>query len=326
MQLALRVLSTLVVLLLASVALWLALNPRNSAANLKTASSAPEPPPAWTPPGWLPETRYLHAFFDTVPDPRARLRGRRAPRVRSTSAFVFDIDAGRILYEKNADRIQPVASLTKLVSALALVSADPDLERQICIDAEHYPTRSGARSRMWTDDCLQGWDVLGAALVASDNRAAHALATVAGMSVDRFIERMNRVSAELEMTRSTWTDPSGLEDDNLSTARDVARATLAVAGHPVLGPVASAPHWDVHYRDRPMRRLYTTNRFVAREDLVFEAAKTGYTDTALYCLSTVLTTRSGHHLAVTTLGAWGRLTRWADLNRILRWVDHNAPE
>jgi D-alanyl-D-alanine endopeptidase (penicillin-binding protein 7) len=123
------------------------------------------------------------------------------------------------------------------------------------------------------------------------------------------------------MDHSSWSDPSGLEDENLSTARDMARATVAVASHPVLGPVSTAPYWDMHRSNKEApRRLFTTDRLSGREDMTILAAKTGYTDTARYCFSTVLQTRDGRRLAISLLGAEGKLSRWADIDRILSWV------
>lgn len=277
------------------------------------------PPAEWLPPAWFPpgeQILVLGALDAAGPSI--------GPSVRSRSAVVVDIDSGEVLYEKNADTPRPVASLTKMVAALALASAESDLDREFCIGPEQYPTRSGARSRLSTGDCLTGWDVLGAALVASDNRAALGMAAAADMHLEEFVGRMNRVSTELGMTRSSWADPSGLDDENLSTARDLAKATIAVASHPVLSPVASAPHWDIWRSNRTTaRRLFTTDRMAAREDLQVEAAKTGYTDTAGYCFTTVLRTESGRHLAVTLLGADGKLTRWADMGRILSWVERS---
>lgn len=275
------------------------------------------PPAEFLPPSWYPATADILVLGDMDADGPTE-----GPHVRSRAAFVYDLDAGEVLYEKNPDTPRPVASITKLVSSLALVSADSDLTREFCIGAEQYPTRSGARSRLSTGDCTTGWDVLGAALVASDNRGAMSLAAAADMHLDEFVGRMNRVSMELGMTRSSWVDPSGLEDENLSTARDIAKATVAVSYHPVLQPVASAPFWDLWRSNKAyVRRLNSTDHLVGRQDLQVETAKTGYTDTAGYTFTTVLRTESGRHLAITLLGADGKLTRWADMGRILAWID-----
>jgi D-alanyl-D-alanine endopeptidase (penicillin-binding protein 7) len=236
--------------------------------------------------------------------------------------MVYDISAGEVLFEKNADDPRPVASITKVVSALAWVSTDPDFDREVEIGAEQYPSRSGARSRLSTGDITSGLDLLGAALVSSDNRAALGLAAASDMHLEQFIGRMNAVSVELGMTHSSWVDPSGLDDENLSTARDIAKATLAVANHPVLASVASAPFWDLWRKNKEyVRRLGSTDRLQGRNDIIVEAAKTGYTDTARYCFTTVLETPTGRRLAITLLGADGKMTRWADINRIVSWVD-----
>ena len=168
------------------------------------AELATVPPPDWLPPSWFPPSNQilvLGAIDEHGPG--------KGPKVKSRSAMVVDLDQGAVIYEKNADSPRPVASITKLVAALALVSTDPDLDREFCIGAEQYPTRSGARSRLSTGDCLAGWDTLGAALVASDNRAALGMAAAAGMHLEEFIGRMNRVSVELGMTHSSWAEPSG---------------------------------------------------------------------------------------------------------------------
>lgn len=278
---------------------------------------ASPPPSEWLPPGWYPEGTGVMSIAGL--DQAGPKTG---PTVKSRSAIVYDIDAGAVIYEKNADEPRPVASITKVVSSLAWVSTDPDHEREVVIGPEQYPTRSGARSRLSTGDITTGMDLLGAALVASDNRAALGLAAAADMHLEQFVGRMNAVSIELGMTHSSWVDPSGLEDENLSTARDIARATLAVANHPVLSSVASAPFWDLWRKNKEyVRRLGSTDRLQGRDDLIIETAKTGYTDTARYCFTTVLESATGRRLAITLLGADGKMTRWADVSRILGWVD-----
>ncbi len=323
MKWALRIVSTAAVGSL--VAITTALLPSSSAGSTALAAIPPLSPPepmemAWAPPAWFGRASDLAAIEQM--DAHGPERG---PPVRSRSAFVFDVDRGEVLYEHNADNVRPVASITKLVSALTLVAAEPNLENGFCVGAAQYPSRSGARSRLSTGDCLTGWDALGAALVASDNRAAYGLAAVAGLDTDEFVTRMNEVSGDLGMSSSTWSDPSGLEDENLSTARDIARATLAVSLHPLLSTVASSPFWDLHRSNVPNpRRLFSTDRLIGREDLLVEAAKTGYTDTARYCFTTAIQTREGRRLVITLLGADGKMTRWADVSRILEWADRTA--
>lgn len=278
-------------------------------------AGAPPRPAPWLPPSWLPGEAAL-----ALPSLDGAAEHGDGPRLSARAALVFDLDAERILLAQGADAQRPVASLTKVVSALAWASADPAAEATACIGVEERPTRSGARSRLHTGDCAPALDLLGAALVASDNRAAYALAPAAGEDVDGLVARMNQVSAELGMDRSEWTDPSGLEDENLSTARDISRALLALSAHPTLSMAASAPLWRLQAEGRPYRLLSTTNRLAGRAERAVLAAKTGYTDTAGYCFSGLFEERDGRRLLVTVLGAPREAGRWADVERLLSWA------
>ncbi len=279
-----------------------------------TASFANLP---WAPPSWHPNPEALIGLPNMdvdVPQDLHSIKG-----MRSQSIFVFDLDAGEILVARAADEPRPVASLTKLTTSLAMASEDPDLDREFCINKEFWPTRPGARSKFSTGDCYTGWDLMGAALVASDNRGAYGMQVLSDLSYYDFVARMDQVSEELGMTRSTWADPSGLEDDNLSTARDMARAAVAVASHPTLAMAATAPAWWIVRTDVDQTRwLPSTDRLTGRADVEVLAGKTGYTDTAGYCFAGVIQLKNGRRLALSVLGAPRSADRWADVDRIVR--------
>ncbi len=277
------------------------------------------PAPDWEPPAWHPEAERLRALDGIGGDPVDT--GRRRPRLAARSAFAYDLDSGEVLLAVRADERWPVASLTKLVSALAAETEAPDLDRVHCVDARWYPTRNGAFSKFSTGECYRGWDVLGSMLVASDNRAAYGMQVASGLPYGDFIDRMNEVAAELGMSSSQFSDPSGLEDDNLSTARDMARAAVAAAYHPVIAVAASAPGWQVERMDAPGgRALRSTNRLARRGDIEVLAAKTGYTDTARYCYTTLVRTASGRRVVISLLGANRSSQRWSDARKILDFV------
>ena len=292
----------------------------NTPAQADLEGSPTKPRPAsWTPPSWHPNPGPL-AVLPELDRRAAPTTG--APKLYSRAVFAFDVDSGEVLYERAADDRRPVASLTKLVSSLAMASESPDLDRDFCIDVRFRPTRNGAFSKLSTGECYRAWDLLGSALVSSDNRGAYGMQVASGLPYDDFIHRMDEVSADLHMAMSTWADPSGLEDENLSTARDMARAALAVAAHPVLSIPATAEHWDIERTDAKRdRRLYSTNRLAGRKDLEILAAKTGYTDTAGYCFAGVFVTPSGRQIALSVLGAGKNEWRWRDVEALLRWAD-----
>jgi D-alanyl-D-alanine endopeptidase (penicillin-binding protein 7) len=284
----------------------------------------PEPLP-WAPPEWFPEDD-IEALLavDAIsnsPDGVGPDLG-----LKSRAVFVYDLEAGKALLARNADDRRPVASLTKVVSALTVASESPDLDAEVCLDASTRPSWPGAVSKLRNGTCTTGWDLLGAALVRSDNGAAIALSRVAGLPHYPFIDRMNVVAADLGMDQSTFSDPSGVEDDNLSTARDMTRAVVAASLHPTVHPVASAPYWDLTDNTRnKTRRLYTTNKLVARSGTDILAAKTGYTDTARHCFTGVFRLRDGRKVALTVLGGYWSRHRWSDINKILAWIERGAP-
>ncbi|MCB9678347.1 MAG: serine hydrolase [Alphaproteobacteria bacterium] len=271
--------------------------------------------PAWTPPVWFPEAG--RADLWVLPELDASPMHARGPRVRSRAAIVADLDTGEVLWAQRPDEPLPVASLTKTASALALASTEPDLDRELCVTEDLWPSMSGARSRFVTGACHTGWEYLGAALVASDNRGAMGLAALSGLEYGEFVERMETTGAELGMN-ARWSDPSGLEDENLASARDMLKAIVAVSAHPDLALAASAGSWKID-RDDGRRWLGTTNRLFDRWDTL--AAKTGYTSTARYCFSQVVQTRTGRRLATVVLGAPSAGARFTDSRKLVEWAE-----
>ena len=134
---------------------------------------------------------------------------------------------------------------------------------------------------------------------------------------------MHAVGHDLGTQHVEFGDPAGLEDDNRASPRAVLKAVVAVAAHPTLASVASAPTWFIE-PERGDRRLYTTNRVLAAHQEEFDtiAAKTGYTDTARYCFATVVQSRAtGRRFGLVVLAAQTGGRRWRDVLNTLRWAD-----
>ena len=287
-------------------------------------------PTGWAPPVWFPEevASDLWVLEDLDKEPTVRW----GPYVKARSGIVADLDAGEVLWARDADSPRSIASLTKLVSSLTLASLDVDLDREVCVTLEQWPTRPGARSKFETGDCYSGWEYLGAALVASDNRGAFAMPALADEDYYVFVDRMGDVADDIHMEHATFVDPAGLEDENMASARDMLKAITAVSLHPTLSGVASAPGWHIE-TERGPRWLNTTNRILALSltppkrkftpppyDTI--AAKTGYTDTAYYCFATVVRSQvTGRLLAAAVLGAPNSSSRFEDVLSMLRWAD-----
>jgi D-alanyl-D-alanine endopeptidase (penicillin-binding protein 7) len=278
----------------------------------------------WAPPAWYPEDGVVElGAIEGLDDPPADdPKPSDGPSgIRAPSVLVYDVDRGEVLFERKADVRRPIASVTKLFASLALASEDPDLDRPVCVTYEHWPVKPGARSHLNTGECFRGWDLLGAALVKSDNRAAMTFSSIADLGFEGFVDRMNDVAQDLGATSSSFEDPAGLGEGNLSTARDVVRAIIAVSLHPTLSAVASAKTWRISTLDgERVRELSSTDFLLDRGDLDVLSAKTGYTDPARYCFASMLQLRDGHRIAVAILGDERPSFRVADMDRIVRWV------
>jgi D-alanyl-D-alanine endopeptidase (penicillin-binding protein 7) len=298
----------------------------------------PLPDLGWAPPTWFPDEQADELWvLDQLDQPPLHRRG---PQVRASSAVIADLESGEVLWAKDPDSPRSIASLTKLVSSLTLMSTGADLDQQVCVTHEQWPSRPGARSKFETGDCPTGWELIGAALVASDNRGAFSMPALADEDYYVFVRRMKWVARDLGMRVATFSDPAGIEDDNMASARDVLKAVTAVALHPTLQPVASAPSWRVETNRGP-RLLGSTNRLLALSVLPEKmirtrrgwvpftpppyetiAAKTGYTDTAHYCFATVVrSTRTGKLLAAALLNSHTNSSRFDDMDAMLDWAD-----
>ena len=136
------------------------------------------------------------------------------------SALVVDRDSGAILFAKQPDQLRAIGSVTKLMSALVFLDTEPDLSQYVTLDPKQDYVGGGRHYVAFYEPVLLE-DVLAASLVGSDNTATQSLARFSGLDIEDFIARMNEKAVELEMTNSMFADPTGVDPDNLSTARDL---------------------------------------------------------------------------------------------------------
>ncbi len=238
-------------------------------------------------------------------------------KLHSRSAFIVDLDSGEILFEKAADTRRPSASVTKVLASLTLANKDVDLDAVVCTDHRIRTGINGAVTRVAIGDCATGWDFMGAALVSSDNGAAFAFPLVADEELFMFAHDMNQLALDLGMSQSEFVDPAGIYDDNISTARDLTRASIAAAFHPTVAIPGSAKQWVAQIGDE-IEHYTTTNKAAGRAN--FLLAKTGFTNTARANFTGVYEDRNGRRIAFTIMGAWNPRRRTKDIHRIIDWV------
>jgi D-alanyl-D-alanine endopeptidase (penicillin-binding protein 7) len=247
------------------------------------------------------------------------------PEVHSHSAVVIDAATGAEIFGKDADKIRPIASTTKIFVAMAVRKAGLDLDGWTEITrTDAKSAAGGARTRLDVGQTFRNHDLLRAMLMASDNRAPTALGRAAGLSPDKLVAEMNRVARRLHLKRTKFTDPSGLHG-NVSTAREMAIALRAALEDDVLRGVMHEDFARVESKNHYARINYgTTNHVLVAKKYDVIGGKTGYTRPAGYCFITAARF-DNREIVMAFLGADEKLTRFGDFNRVAAWLDRGAP-
>ena len=247
------------------------------------------------------------------------------PEVKSRSAVVLDADTGAEVYSKDADEVRAIASTTKIYVAMAVRAKGLDLDDYTEITkADAKSAKGGSRTRLDVGEKFTNRDLLRAMLMASDNRAPTALGRAAGMSADELVAAMNDVAERLHLKRTKFTDPTGLRG-NVSTAREMAIALNAALQDDVLREIMGDDYTVVESKGGYSKIHYgTTNQPLAAKKWDVIGGKTGYTEAAGYCYITAARFDS-RELVMAFLGADGKQTRFADFDRVARWIDRGAP-
>jgi len=247
------------------------------------------------------------------------------PEIQSKAMVVLDAETGREIHGKAADEIRPIASTTKIFVAMAVRKHDLPLDGWTAIarvDVE--AARGGARTRLALGESFRNRDLLRAMLIASDNRAPTALGRAAGLDPQALVAAMNKIAKEIGLTRTRFTDPTGLRG-NASTAREMARALRVALEDKVLREIMGTPEATIVSKDRSTRVDYhTTNVPLAANRYRITGGKTGFTTPAGYCYITGAEL-AGRKVVLAFLGAPGKYARFDDFSRVAAWLERGAP-
>ena len=243
-------------------------------------------------------------------------------RLHSSAALVLDQRDNVVLYEKDGDEIRPIASLTKLMTAMIILDANLPMQEVITITRKDRDRLRGSRSRLSYGTKLSREDTLFIALAASENRAAAALARTYPGGKKAFIAAMNAKAAVLNLKNTRFKDSTGLHSGNVSTARDLAKLVAAASNYSQIRDMStSGRDHVVDLRKGWKVEFLNTNRLVRRKQWDINVSKTGYIADAGYCL-TMQTDINGRPLIVVLLNSWGKLSKFGDSNRIRRWLNN----
>ncbi len=241
------------------------------------------------------------------------------PMLRSSSALVLDQQTGQTLVEKQAETVMPIASITKLMTAMVLLDAHLDMEESIVIRPEDKDTLRHSRSRLPVGTRLTRMEALGLALMASENRAAHALGRTFPGGVEACVRAMDAKAWALGLAETRFEDPAGLSSGNVSSAQDLARLVDAAYQYPLIRKCTTRTETTLR-TGRRVLQFINTNALVRGRRWQIGLSKTGFIQEAGQCLvmQAMLAERP---VLIVLLDSWGRYSRLGDANRIKQWVE-----
>lgn len=239
----------------------------------------------------------------------------------SVSALVFDTRNAKILYEKNADTVMPIASLSKVMSAMVLLDAGQSMEEYITIKRIRSKSGKNSYSRLRPGAQLKRKDLLHISLMSSENLATYNLADNYPGGMDAFIKAMNAKAKKLDMRHTHFNDAAGLSTQNVSTASDLVKMVIAASGYAPIHEYTTSRQYTARFRNPNHVLGYgNTNRLVHNNNWDILLSKTGYLNEAGRCL-TLLTRIDGRNMVVILLDSYGKQTHIADAGRVKRWLE-----
>ena len=246
------------------------------------------------------------------------------PKLKSNSVLVVDKTDASVLYSRNADVAMPIASITKLMTALVVLDAGQPLDEPICIAEADRERSRGGFSRLAIGTTLTRGDLMHLALMSSENRAAHALGNNYPGGMPSLVRAMNAKAARLGMTNTHFVDSNGLSSDNVASPHDLAKLVIAASHYPAIREYST----DTRYAVRVHKRLVefrNTDNLVANPAWNIVVQKTGYITEAGKCL-VMEAVIEGRSIVIVLLDSFGKYTRVADAKRIKSWMESSSNE
>lgn len=241
--------------------------------------------------------------------------------LKSSVALVVDQETDQVLFSKNSSAVLPIASITKLMTALVVLEAGLPLEERLTITQEDVDTEKGSGSRLRVGTTLSRGEMLNLALMSSENRAAHALGRTFPGGMDAFVPHMNKKAQTLGMEHTTYVEPTGLSSRNQSTANDLSLLVREVSRHELIRELSTRQQARVAVGPRQME-FRNTNALVRNPAWDIGVQKTGYISEAGRCV-VMQAQLAGRKLIMVLLDSAGRYSRVGDAERIRAWVARN---
>lgn len=243
--------------------------------------------------------------------------------IQSTAALVLNSADGTVVYDKNVTAVAPIASITKLMTAMVVLDAKLPLDESITLTEDDLDYLKNTGSRLQIGTTLTRDEMLRLALMSSENRTAAALGRAYPGGMPAFVREMNLKAVSLEMSRTSFVDSTGLSSSNVSTAQDLAKMVKAAYQYPLIRQYSTGNGYAVQANNGRALQFGNTNSLVVSPDWHINLSKTGYIREAGRCL-VMHTTIAGSPIVIVLLDSWGRLSRVGDANRIKKWIEYHA--
>ncbi|MEN6585870.1 MAG: D-alanyl-D-alanine endopeptidase [Sulfuricella sp.] len=241
-------------------------------------------------------------------------------KLASSVAMIVDQSSGTTIYSHNATNQAPIASITKLMTAMVLLDAKLNMAEPITVAEDDVDSLRNSGSRLHVGTTLSRQEMLQIALMASENRAAHAVARTYPGGTASFVAAMNRKAAELGMSHSHFVDPTGLHSENVSTAEDLVKMVKAGHDYEQIRAMTTTEAYDVVQNNGRLTPYKNTNALVKSPSWDIGLSKTGFINEAGRCL--VMQAKiASRPVIIVLLDSWGKYTRIADANRVKKWLE-----
>lgn len=244
--------------------------------------------------------------------------------INSEIAFVMSLDDRQIHYQKNIDTVQPIASITKLMTAYVVIKGGQSLDEIITISEEDMDRLKGTGSRLTYGTQLTRREALLLALMSSENRAANALGRHYPGGLEAFVKQMNATARQIGMTRTRFVEPTGLSPQNVASAQDLAKLLAVVYREPLIHQFSTSDGYTVTTNGGKIQNYKNSNRLIRNDKWDIHVSKTGYIKEAGRCI-VMITKMNGKDMAVVLMNANGGVTRFSDAIRIKHIVQNDFP-
>jgi D-alanyl-D-alanine endopeptidase (penicillin-binding protein 7) len=244
---------------------------------------------------------------------------RTVPDLRSHAFYVLDQSGSQVLAARNEKVAVPIASITKLMTALVVLDSGQSLDESVTITQDDVQGTRGSTSRLPVGARLSRGDLMHVALMSSDNRAAHALCRRHAQGMQACVRAMNAKARALGMKSARFVEPTGLSAANVASPEDLAKLVRAAAANPTIRDYSTDPEHSVSVKGQVVQ-FRNTNLLVDKDNWHVTVQKTGYIAKAGRCL-VMEAVIDGRDVVIVLLNSWGRLTRIGDANRIRSWME-----